>query len=78
MKGQIMKQYTTEKYGITAYSRHDYKYAVIAYNHRKQRNVAFYYASLDKAEKCKDGMISTAHWGLFDYVDLVSVELVAA
>jgi hypothetical protein len=74
----IQKKYITKKYELIAFSRKDYKYAIIAYSPRQKRNVAFYYESFDKAEKAKDSFLKTAHWGLFDYVDLVSVELAVA
>jgi len=72
------KKYTVEKYDLTVYSRRDYKYAIVAYSRGRKRNVGFYYDSLEKAEKSKADFLKTAHWGLFDFVDLVSLELVGA
>lgn len=68
----------TEKYDLTIYTRKDYKYAIIAYSRGRKRNVGFYYETLEKAEKSKADFAKTAHWGLFDYVDLVSVKLAVA
>lgn len=72
------QKYATDKYDITFYSRKVYKYAVIAYSRGRERNVGFYYESLERAEKAKADFLKTAHWGLFDYVDLVPVKLAVA
>ena len=74
----IQKKYATEKYDITFFSRRVYKYAIIAYSPRRKENVGFYYETLEKAEKAKADFLKTAHWGLFNYVDLVSVKLAVA
>jgi hypothetical protein len=74
----IQNKYATENYDITFYSRKVYKYAVIAYSRGRKRNVGFYYESLERAEKAKADFLKTAHWGLFDYVDLVPVKLAVA
>jgi hypothetical protein len=77
-KHLVQNKYRIEKYDLTVFSRRDYKYAIIAYSPRRKRNVGFYYESYEKAEKAKADFLKTAHWGLFDYVDLVTVELAAA